>query len=44
MLPPEFPKMLQDVPLVAPKPSPVLVEEAPGWLKVLDPKKLPGGK
>lgn len=36
-----FPNRLVEVPLVAPKPKPVLVEEVGGWLKVLDPNRPP---
>lgn len=39
-----FPNRLVDVPLAAPKPKPVLVEEVAGWLKVLDPNRPPGRK
>lgn len=39
---PELPNRLFDVPLTAPKPKPVLVEEVAGWLNVLDPKSPPG--
>lgn len=38
-----FPNRLVDVPLVAPKPKPVLVEEVAGWLKVLEPNRPPEG-
>lgn len=38
---PELPNRLVDVPLAAPKPKPVLVEEVAGWLNVLDPKSPP---
>lgn len=38
---PELPNRLVDVPLAAPKPKPVLVDEVAGWLNVLDPKSPP---
>lgn len=38
---PELPNRLFDVPLVAPKPKPVLVDEVAGWLNVVDPKSPP---
>lgn len=38
---PELPNRPVDVPLTAPKPKPVLVEEVAGWLNVLDPKSPP---
>lgn len=41
---PVFPNKLVDVPLAAPKPKPVLVEEVAGWLNVLDPNRPPGGE
>lgn len=41
---PVLPNKLVEVPLGAPKPKPVLVEEEEaGWLKVLEPKRPPGG-
>lgn len=39
-----FPNRLAEVPLAAPNPKPVLVEEVAGWLKVLDPNRPPGGR
>lgn len=36
-----LPNKLVEVPLFAPKPKPVLVEEVGGWLKVLDPNRPP---
>lgn len=38
---PELPNRLVDVPLAAPNPKPVLVEEVAGWLNVLDPNRPP---
>ncbi len=40
---PVLPNRLVDVPLAAPKPKPVLVEEVAGWLNVLDPNRPPVG-
>lgn len=40
---PVLPNRLVEVPLAAPKPKPVLVEEVAGWLNVLDPKSPPEG-
>lgn len=40
---PVLPNRLVEVPLAAPKPKPVLVDEVAGWLNVLDPKSPPGG-
>lgn len=41
---PVLPNRLVVVPLAAPKPKPVLVEEVAGWLNVLDPKSPPGSQ
>lgn len=41
---PVLPNRLVEVPVAAPKPKPVLVEEVAGWLKVLDPNRPPAGK
>lgn len=41
---PVLPNRLVDVPLAAPKPKPVLVDDVAGWLNVLDPNKPPRGK
>lgn len=40
---PVLPNRLVEVPLAAPKPKPVLVEEVAGWLNVLEPKSPPVG-
>lgn len=41
---PVLPNRLVDVPLAAPKPKPVLVEDVAGWLNVLDPNRPPAGQ
>lgn len=41
---PVLPNRLVEVPLAAPKPNPVLVEEVAGWLNVLDPNRPPVGR
>lgn len=37
-----LPNRLVVVPLAAPKPKPLLVDDVTGWLKVLEPNRPPG--